>query len=203
MTNSCIPRRWLCSLVPRTSSRDLHRYGNEVAWWANVQIAAIEAAKELWEASLLDSDGSITRKDPPQHDQAVPVADKSSVFLKPSEQQKIGEAPKLNFKNGQTATESWGSLTVPAELVPFSEPSFEVIRQMTVDDIRPETNIEWLWTLDLVELSWEILRYRRFKKVFLGTHRVAAIEAILLRLDGEGMPRRGHANGAAFERKFR
>jgi len=58
---------------------------------------------------------------------------------------------------------------------------------MMVDDIRPETNIEWLWTLDLVELSWEILRYRRFKKSILDTHRVAAIEAILIRLDGEGM----------------
>ena len=104
----------------------------------------------------------------------------------------------LNFKNSQTARESCGSLTVPAELIPFSEPSFllpgesrqdfEAIRQMMVDDIRPETNIEWLWTLDLVELSWEILRYRRLKKRILDAHRVAAIEAILQRLDGEGMP---------------
>jgi len=59
---------------------------------------------------------------------------------------------------------------------------------MMVDDIRPETNIEWLWTLDLVELSWEIQRYRRLKKRILDAHRVAAIEAILQRLDGEGMP---------------
>ena len=59
---------------------------------------------------------------------------------------------------------------------------------MMVDDIRPETNIEWLWILDLVELSWEILRYRRLKKRILDAHRVAAIEAILQRLDGEGMP---------------
>jgi hypothetical protein len=59
---------------------------------------------------------------------------------------------------------------------------------MMVDDIRPETNIEWLWTLDLVELSWEILRYRRLKKRILDAHRVAAIEAILQQLDGEGMP---------------
>jgi hypothetical protein len=105
----------------------------------------------------------------------------------------------LNFKNnGQSARESCRSLTVPAELIPFSEPSFllpgesrqdfEAIRQMMVDDIRPETNIEWLWTLDLVELSWEILRYRRLKKSILDAHRVAAIEAILQRLDGQGMP---------------
>jgi hypothetical protein len=104
----------------------------------------------------------------------------------------------LNFKNSQTATESCGSLTLPAELIPFSEPSFllpgescqdfEAIRQMMVDDIRPQTNIEWLWTLDLIEMSWEILRYRRLKKSILDTHRAAAIEAILQRLDGEGMP---------------
>jgi hypothetical protein len=69
-----------------------------------------------------------------------------------------------------------------------SRQDFEAIRQMMVDDIRPETNIEWLWTLDPVELSWEILRYRRLKKRILDAHRVAAIEAILQRLDGEGMP---------------
>ena len=40
----------------RDHHRDLHRYGNEVAWWANVQIAPIEAAKELWNATVLDSD---------------------------------------------------------------------------------------------------------------------------------------------------
>jgi len=66
-----------------------------------------------------------------------------------------------------------------------SRQDFEAIRQMMVDDIRPQTNIEWLWTLDLVELSWEILRYRRLKKRILDAHRVAAIEAILQRLDGE------------------
>src|SRR5450432_2832319 len=58
---------------------------------------------------------------------------------------------------------------------------------MMVDDIQPETNIEWLWTLDLVELSWEILRYRRLKKSILDVHRATAIEAILRRLDGDGM----------------
>jgi hypothetical protein len=65
---------------------------------------------------------------------------------------------------------------------------FEIIRQMMVDDIQPETNIEWLWTLDLVELSWEILRYRNLKNRILDTHRAVAIAAILQRLDGEGMP---------------
>ena len=65
---------------------------------------------------------------------------------------------------------------------------FELLRQMMVDDIKPETSIEWLWSLDLVELSWEILRYRRLKKRILDAHRTAAIGAILQRLDGAGMP---------------
>jgi hypothetical protein len=104
----------------------------------------------------------------------------------------------LTHKDSQAAMAPSGSLTVPAELIAFSEPSFllpgenlrdfEVIRQMIVDDVQPQSNIEWLWTLDLVELSWEILRYRRLKNRILETHRVDAIEAILRRLDGEGMP---------------
>jgi hypothetical protein len=94
-----------------------------------------------------------------------------------------------------------GSLMVPAELTPFAEPSyllpgessrdFEAIRRMMVEDIQPASSIEWLWTLDLVELSWEILRYRRLKERILGAHRQTAIEAILQRLDGAGMPAHG------------
>lgn len=35
---------------------DLHRHGNEIAWWANLQIAPTEAAKELWQTTQLNSD---------------------------------------------------------------------------------------------------------------------------------------------------
>jgi hypothetical protein len=60
----------------REHHRDLHRHGNEVAWWANVQIAPIEAAKELWQATLLESDLSIARKGPRQpRDKAMRAAD--------------------------------------------------------------------------------------------------------------------------------
>jgi hypothetical protein len=34
----------------RDHHRDLHRYGNEQAWWANVSIEPLEAAKDLWDA---------------------------------------------------------------------------------------------------------------------------------------------------------
>ena len=87
---------------------------------------------------------------------------------------------------------------VPAELKRFAQPSlvlpgeeprdYEVLQQIIIDDIQPQTNIEWLWTLDLVEQSWELLRYRHLKKTILDVYRATAIEAILRRLDGEGMP---------------
>jgi hypothetical protein len=111
----------------------------------------------------------------------------------------------MTYKTSQAAKASCASPTLPAQLMPFSEPSlllpgenlrdFATIRQMMVDDIQPVTNIEWLWTLDLVELSWEILRYRNLKNTILDTHRAAAIAAILQRLDGEGMPALGYADG--------
>jgi hypothetical protein len=89
-------------------------------------------------------------------------------------------------------------LSVPAELKRLEEPScllpgespheFEMIRQMIIEDIGPRTNIEWLWTLDLIELSWEILRYRRLREKTLQVYRGNAIASLLQRLDGAGMP---------------
>jgi hypothetical protein len=35
----------------RDHHQELHRNGNEVAWWANVHIAPIEAAKDLWDTT--------------------------------------------------------------------------------------------------------------------------------------------------------
>jgi len=89
-------------------------------------------------------------------------------------------------------------LSVPAEFKTLEEPScllpgesrreFEMIRQMIIEDVGPRTNMEWLWTLDLIELSWEILRYRRLKEKTLQVYRGNAIASLLQRLDGAGMP---------------
>ena len=88
--------------------------------------------------------------------------------------------------------------SVPAELKTLEEPScllpgespheYNTIRRMIVEDIRPATNLEWLWTLDLTELSWEILRYRRLRERILQAYRGRAIASILQRLDGAGIP---------------
>jgi hypothetical protein len=40
----------------RDHHHELHRYGNETAWWANVQIDAIKAARELWTTTGLQTD---------------------------------------------------------------------------------------------------------------------------------------------------
>jgi hypothetical protein len=92
---------------------------------------------------------------------------------------------------------------VPVELKTFEEPScllpsesrreFEMIRRMVIEDVGPKTNLEWLWVLDLIELSWEILRYRRLKEKTLQIYRANAIAFILQRLDGAGMPMQSRA----------
>jgi hypothetical protein len=46
----------------RDHHRDLHRYGNEVAWWANLQIAPTEVAKDLWQKTLLAPEVPIVNK---------------------------------------------------------------------------------------------------------------------------------------------
>ena len=57
---------------------------------------------------------------------------------------------------------------------------------MIIEDISPKTNLEWLWTLDLAELSWDILRYRRLKERILQAYRANAIAAILQRVRWRG-----------------
>ncbi len=40
----------------REHHQDLHRHGNERAWWANLQIDALNEAKVLWQATLLKAE---------------------------------------------------------------------------------------------------------------------------------------------------
>jgi len=42
----------------RPHHQDLHRYGNEKAWWANLQITPLPIAKALWEASPIHATAS-------------------------------------------------------------------------------------------------------------------------------------------------
>ena len=46
----------------REHHHELHRHGNEMAWWANLQIAPMETARELWAATLLEADPASDRQ---------------------------------------------------------------------------------------------------------------------------------------------
>jgi hypothetical protein len=61
----------------REHHQELHRHGNERAWWANLQIAPIEAAKELWTATLLQaaSDPAVATRRPGLDTKLSPATD--------------------------------------------------------------------------------------------------------------------------------
>jgi ERF superfamily len=55
----------------REHHQQLHRHGNEAAWWANVQIVPTEVAKRLWDASLLQVHRSAPHSQPMSHDSEI------------------------------------------------------------------------------------------------------------------------------------
>jgi len=65
---------------------------------------------------------------------------------------------------------------------------YEAIRDMIIEEIAPRSGIEWLWAADLIELSWDIVRYRALRQKMLKIRRQDAIEAVLQRLDLPGIP---------------
>src|SRR5215216_6889566 len=65
---------------------------------------------------------------------------------------------------------------------------YESLRRMIISEVAPQSGIEWLWTIDLVELSWDIQRYRALRYKVLEAYRQKAVEAALLRVDGVGIP---------------
>jgi len=48
----------------REHHHQLHRCGNESAWWANLQTAPLQTARDLWEATLSGGDGTFGRSLP-------------------------------------------------------------------------------------------------------------------------------------------
>jgi hypothetical protein len=50
-------------------------------------------------------------------------------------------------------------------------------------DIAPKSAIEWLLAVDVIELSWEIERYRLLRHKILMQYREPAIEQCLRRID--------------------
>jgi hypothetical protein len=90
------------------------------------------------------------------------------------------------------------NIAVPAIFDRVVEPTFlmpgeslddyKAIRDMILQEIAPQSGIEWLWAADLVELSWDIVRYRSLRQKMLKIRRQDAIAAMLQRLDLPGIP---------------
>jgi hypothetical protein len=77
----------------------------------------------------------------------------------------------------------------PLSLLPGENPrEFEAIRDSIIQEIGPRSGIEWLWTFDLVELSWDVQRYRTLRQKVLETYRAQAVERMLRPLDGAAVP---------------
>ena len=89
-------------------------------------------------------------------------------------------------------------IAVPAIFHRVVEPTFlmpgesledyKAIRDMILEEIAPQSGIEWLWAADLVELSWDIVRYRALRQKMLKIRRQDAIAAMLQRLDLPAIP---------------
>jgi hypothetical protein len=80
-------------------------------------------------------------------------------------------------------------LLEPIALLPGeSLRDYEQLRDSLIDEIEPQSGIEWLWIVDLVDLSWDILRYRALRQKAIEIRRRDAIEAMLRRIDLPGIP---------------
>jgi hypothetical protein len=75
-------------------------------------------------------------------------------------------------------------LTPPPALLPDeSMQRYLLMRQTILTDMAPQTAIEWLVVTDIIELSWEIERYRVLRHKAVNLFRQQAIEQSLRRID--------------------
>jgi hypothetical protein len=103
----------------------------------------------------------------------------------------------MNGPFGSTISQNDSSIPMPTFLTVIARPvsllpgeslrDFESVRDNIIHDVAPQSGIEWLWTMDLIDLSWDIIRYRALRQKVLETYRQVAIESVLQRLDLAGI----------------
>jgi hypothetical protein len=88
--------------------------------------------------------------------------------------------------------------SIPAALAPFAKllllrgeslEECEAFRCAIFIELNPKTNVEWLYALEFAESWWELLRYRRLRQKCLEMERTSAIQNILRKCEGAGLPR--------------
>jgi hypothetical protein len=93
---------------------------------------------------------------------------------------------------GNAAARFYLARIEPLPLMPGERlEEYEAVRDAIIAEIQPQRTIEWLWVSDLVELSWEILRYRRLRQKLLETSRELAIRASLEKIELSGIDEDG------------
>jgi hypothetical protein len=90
------------------------------------------------------------------------------------------------------------SLTLPTEFESLSPPplllpgesleKYMLMRQAIFAELAPRSVIEWLLAIDVVELSWEIQRYKILRHKLLEHYREKTIEHALRHIDLAGLP---------------
>jgi hypothetical protein len=76
----------------------------------------------------------------------------------------------------------------PPSLLPGERPEqYDALRDAIFCEIAPRCAIEWLLAIDVVELSWDIQRYRILRHKILEGYRQKAIEQALRRVDCAGI----------------
>jgi hypothetical protein len=76
---------------------------------------------------------------------------------------------------------------IPRLLPGETDDDYYRLFEMMVSEILPDTDMEWLWTIDLAWLLFDISRYRRWKNAILSTSRRAAIENALAKTNPEAL----------------
>jgi hypothetical protein len=89
-------------------------------------------------------------------------------------------------------------LNVPDGILPFvqaiprllpgeTDEDFYRLFELVESDLLPDTDMEWLWAIDLAWLWFDIWRYRRWKNAIILMNRRAAVENALAKTDPEAL----------------
>ncbi|WP_245477227.1 hypothetical protein [Bradyrhizobium guangzhouense] len=80
------------------------------------------------------------------------------------------------------------ALCPPPQLLPGeSQAHYSALQAAVFRDLAPQSAIEWLFAIDIAELSWEMHRYRVLRHRVLSSFRQKAVEEVLRRIDLVGI----------------
>jgi hypothetical protein len=79
------------------------------------------------------------------------------------------------------------ALATPRLLPGETDDDFYRLFDMMATELLPDTDLQWLWVIDLTWLWFDIVRYRRWKSAIILTSRRAALEFALAKTDPESL----------------